>query len=335
MDDYLVDVPVRVNIWIRPECQKAQFNVIKKAKPSVIFLQSDGGRNKKEWDAIYANRKLVEEGIDWNCKVYKLYEDYNNGLYAMGKKVADFIWSKVDRCIFLEDDYIPSVSFFRFCAELLEKYKDDDRIERICGMNHFGVWDNCEKDYFYAVQGSIWGTATWKRVACNRDKDISYAKSKYTMNLLKLATKNNKYIWRRINGYANDARFEGHVPGGEYFNEVETYVDHRLSIVPKYNMINCWGCDKDSAHSTEYKYLPRKMKKIFYMRTYEYDFPLKHNDYVIDDIIYDKKTMKLMSHGYSRTRKLLYSILTFDIMYFRGLFYRKIIQRKKINCEEN
>ena len=42
MKQYLVDVPVSINIWIRPECQRQQFEVIKKARPSILFLISDG-----------------------------------------------------------------------------------------------------------------------------------------------------------------------------------------------------------------------------------------------------------------------------------------------------
>lgn len=52
MKPWLVDVPVRVQVWIRPECQKAQFEVIKKARPSILFLISDGGRNEKEFQSV-------------------------------------------------------------------------------------------------------------------------------------------------------------------------------------------------------------------------------------------------------------------------------------------
>ena len=56
MKPYLVDVPVKINIWIRPECQRKQFEVIKKARPSILFVTSDGGRNDQEWQLIYQNR---------------------------------------------------------------------------------------------------------------------------------------------------------------------------------------------------------------------------------------------------------------------------------------
>lgn len=128
MKPYLVDVPVKINIWTRPECQRKQFEVIKQARPSILFVTSDGGRNEREWQLIYQNRKIYDEEIDWDCKVYKLYMDHNLGMYAMGEKRTELIWNTVDRCIMLEDDILPSVSFFQYCAELLEKYKDDERI---------------------------------------------------------------------------------------------------------------------------------------------------------------------------------------------------------------
>ncbi|MBR5538512.1 MAG: hemolysin activation protein, partial [Clostridia bacterium] len=170
---YLVDVPVRINIWIRPECQKRQFEVLKEARPSTMFLISDGGRNEKEWEAIRQSRAIFEE-IDWECTVYKIFEEKNNGLYTMSRRGADLIWSKVDRCIFLEDDNLPSVSFFAYAAELLEKYKDDERIVCICSMNHAGVWEDTDSDYFFAERGPIWGQAIWKRSYMQRDFGLEY-----------------------------------------------------------------------------------------------------------------------------------------------------------------
>lgn len=57
LQHFLIDVPVRINIWIRPECQKRQFDIIKKARPSILFLSSDGGRTVLEWDKIKQNRQ--------------------------------------------------------------------------------------------------------------------------------------------------------------------------------------------------------------------------------------------------------------------------------------
>ncbi|MBE5750972.1 MAG: hemolysin activation protein [Clostridiales bacterium] len=294
---YLVDVPVRVNIWIRPQCQREQFEVLKKARPSVIFLQSDGGRNEKEWAAIYQNRKIFDEEIDWDCKVYKFYENENLGLYTMGSKVAKAIWEKVDRCIFLEDDHIPSVSFFQYCAELLEKYKDDLRIDCICGMNHLGKSENVTADYFFSRQGSIWGNATWKRAVEMRDTDFSYAKDPYIMKLLYQRTRRNKIFRKRIDAYAKQKYYEGHVAGGEFFKEFAMYGQNQLQIIPKVNMIKNTGATEDAAHVDSLKKLPRGLRRIFNMQTYELEFPIKHTRYVIPDIEYEKKRNRIMAYN--------------------------------------
>lgn len=295
---FLVDVPVRVNIWIRPECQKRQFEVIKEARPSVLFLVSDGGRNEKEWEAIRKNRELIDGGIDWDCTVYRIYEDKNNGLYAMAKKGSELIWNTVDRCIFLEDDYVPSVSFFAFCAELLEKYKDDERIEGICGMNHCEKWERATSDYFFADEGSIWGMAYWKRCYERRDREFKYGSDDYVLELLKKRTKKEKAFWEAILGYAKDKNYGGHVAGGEFFHRFEIVAQNRLYIIPKYNMINNIGCTSNGEHATEYKLLPRGIRRIFNMKTYEYEFPLNHMNYVIDDVEYTRKRNRIMAVGY-------------------------------------
>lgn len=298
MKPFLVDVPVRVNIWIRPECQRKQFEIIKKARPSILFLQSDGGRNEEEWAAIKKNRLIFDNEVDWNCKIYKIYENHNLGMYTMSKKTTSFIWEKVDRCIFLEDDLLPSVSFFKYCAELLEKYKDDLRIECICGMNHLGIYNDVNTDYFFSRQGSIWGVATWRRSANMRDYNFSYANDPYIMKLLKQRTKNNKIFRKRYLAYAYKKTYEGHVAGGEFFTEFAMYGYNQLQIIPKKNLISNIGATQHSAHADDTNLLPNGIKKVFNMKTYELNFPLTHPKFVIPDIFYEKKRNRIMAYNY-------------------------------------
>ena len=319
MKPWLVDVPVRVNVWIRPACQKAQFEILKQARPSVMFLISDGGRNEKEWEAIYKNRKLFDEGIDWDCKVYKLYEDKNNGLYTMGRKVADFIWARVDRCIFLEDDILPSVSFFKYCAELLERYKDDLRVDGICGMNHLGKSENVNSDYFFSRQGSIWGTATWRRAVKMRDPEFSYKDDPYILELLKNRTRHNPTFKKKIFGYASNPNHDGHVAGTEFFRAFAMYGQNQLQIIPKKNLISNIGCTEDSAHSDSLKNLPRGIRRVFNMKTYELEFPLKHPKFVIPDVEYEKKRNRIMGYNtpiiafYRKCERAIRKIISGDI----------------------
>ena len=334
MDKYLVDVPVRIKIWCRPDCQKAQWDVIRKAKPSILFIQSDGGRNEKEWEAIRQNREMIDGSIDWDCTVYRFYETENLGMYASGQKVSKVIWENVDRCVFLEDDDIPSISFFRYCAELLEKYKDDPRIECICGHNHFGVWQECDSDYFFSRQGSIHGIASWKRTRIERGK-FDYYKDKYVMSLLKERTKHNKIAWKRLNAYGHLDYFEGHVPGGEFWIEFNMYAQNRLQIVPKYNLINNVGLRKDSAHSNG-AFASKKLKSIFNMKTYELSFPMKHAQYVIPDIKYEKQRNKVLNYNESKFLRIckypfrIIKILFLNPKYFFSRLLRRRTKKKEL-----
>lgn len=334
MKNYLVDVPVRVDIWIRPECQRKQFEIIKKARPSILFVTSDGGRNNREWELIYQNRKMYDEEIDWNCKVYKLYMNHNLGLYAMSKERMKFIWSKVDRCIMLEDDILPSISFFQYCAELLEKYKDDERIECICGMNHLGLSKEVSSDYFFSRQGSIWGVAVWKRTVMNRS--FSYSDDQYVLKLLKQRTKRNPIAWKRLYAYGRQSTYEGHVAGSEFWYEFDMYAQNRLQIIPKYNLVSNIGCDKNSAHMDDISLLPKGFRRVLNMKTYELKFPLKHPKYVIPDIEYEKKRNRIMAYNYPlisfyrRIERIVLKIVNGETDYVIKKLISKI-KKEKIN----
>ena len=297
----LVDVPVQTNIWIRPECQKKQFEVIKKARPSILFVMSDGGRNEEEWEIIRQNRLMYDTEIDWECTVYRMYEDTNNGMYGMGRKIAQFIWSKVDRCVLLEDEVIPSISFFSYCAELLERYKDDERISCICGLNHLEVSDQVTSDYFFSRQGSIWGIATWKRV-WDRFYDFEYGKDPYVMGLLKERLKHNKKRWKPFAAYAKSESYAGHVASAEFFLDFAVYGQNQLQIIPRKNLISNVGCDETGVHSGQMKVLPHGLRRVFHMPVYELDFPLKHAKYVIPDMAYERKRERIMASGHPIVR---------------------------------
>lgn len=327
---YLVDVPVTTNIWIRPDCQKAQLEVLQKAKPSILFIQSDGGRNEKEWELILQNRRLVEEGIDWECTVHLIYADENNGLYGMGRITSEYIWQHVDRCVFLEDDHIPSVSFFRFCAEMLEKYKDDLRINAICGMNHLGIYDSPTKDYFFSHAGSIWGIAMWKRTY--ESFNLNYQNDSYVINeVCKIARKNTGFC-KSMRGYADNKLIGGHVPGTEFYLGLNMYAQNQLLIVPKKNMISCYGATSGSTHAVDsINKMPKGIAQMFYMKTYELEGTIRHPEYVFPDLTYEKKVNRVTAwhHPLIATYRRIVSICK-RLYYGDGkIMFRKLMGKIK------
>ncbi len=84
----------------------------------------------------------------------------------------DWFFSQVEEGIILEDDCVPDQSFFLFCQELLERYRDDKRIMMISGDNFEFGQKRMEYSYYFSRYFHIWGWATWKRAWKYYDVDM-------------------------------------------------------------------------------------------------------------------------------------------------------------------
>lgn len=142
-----VDVAVLILFFNRPEPLSAVFEQVRKARPSKLFLYQDGARGEKDMPGILACRKVVDE-IDWECEVYQWYQEKNFGCDPSEYLSQKWAFSIVEKCIVLEDDDVPSVSFFAFCKELLDRYENDSRICMISGINYDEITPNMPYDYF-------------------------------------------------------------------------------------------------------------------------------------------------------------------------------------------
>lgn len=162
---YPLKTPVLFLIFNRLDTTKQVFEAIKQAMPPRLYVAADGPRENKEGEAekVKAVRDYVMNGIDWDCEVKTLFRDKNLGC---GKAVSDAItwfFENEEMGIILEDDCLPSQSFFWFCEELLERYKDDERIFLISGYNNQNRWKDNKYDYFFSHFGGIWGWGSWRR----------------------------------------------------------------------------------------------------------------------------------------------------------------------------
>lgn len=298
MKEYLVDVPVKLILWSRPELTRRVWEVLKEARPSILFIISDGGRNPEEKALIEESRKVVEE-IDWECTVYKQYFEDNQGMYSMMRLSGEFIFSKVDRCIFLEDDNIPSVSYFQFCAEMLEKYKDDLRIGAINGFNVLGEYEECSSDYFFSREGSIYGFATWKRAYLPLlESDLDFTHDEYIYNLVRKNAKDYPVFRGGMKKYKEGKTYAGHAPGEEFYQTASVFTQNQLYLIPKKNLISNVGCSDGGAHTRDLKKMAHGWHRIYEVKRYECEFPLIHPKYIVPDTYFEKKRNYIYAAGH-------------------------------------
>lgn len=299
MKSSLIDVPVLLIFFSRPGCFEKVFEQVKKARPSKLFLYQDGPRkgNERDKDGIKKCREIAEN-IDWDCEVYRYYQEKNVGCDPSEYIAQKWAFGYVDRCIILEDDDVPTQSFFPFCRELLERYKDDQRINMICGMNNLETV-NSPYSYLFSMTGSIWGWATWRRVVDEWENDYAFLTPGYDRDkLFDSLRMHSLYSAKRLQTWESNK-----ASGVEHYETIlglGQYVGNRLNIVPTKNMIiNIGNTPEGSTHSASgIEEIPHGLRKIYTMKSYELEFPLKHPKYVIEDVEFQKKMNRLMGIGH-------------------------------------
>ncbi|QYJ03942.1 hypothetical protein KUV85_16720 [Nocardioides panacisoli] len=155
--------PVVLIAFRRPDVTRRNLAAIRAARPTRLFLVADGPRPDRPEEAQRcAEVRDVLEQVDWPCEVERRYADANLGLEANVELGLDWVFSRVDRAIVLEDDCIPDPSFFRYCAELLDRYADEPRVWQIGGDTHHVPTEMYEgHSYAFSTWASVWGWATW------------------------------------------------------------------------------------------------------------------------------------------------------------------------------
>lgn len=159
-----IKTPIALIFFKRPEETRTVFNQIKKVKPQKLFLISDGPRNNEDAEKCAETRKIMEN-IDWNCTVIKNYSEINLGCRNRVVSGLNWLFGQVDEAIILEDDCVPDETFFYYCEELLEKYRDNHKIIQIAGVNfqQKNPLFKCHDSYYFSKLPQTWGWATWKR----------------------------------------------------------------------------------------------------------------------------------------------------------------------------
>jgi hypothetical protein len=100
-----------------------------------------------------------------------------------------------------------------------------------------------------------------------------------------------------IEGYSRNPLYDGHPAGSEFYFAFDKYAYNQIYIIPKYNLISCIGSGDDSAHAANMRYLPKPIRNLFRMKTYELSFPLKHPRYVIPDMSFAESINKIFARN--------------------------------------
>jgi hypothetical protein len=279
----MIKTPVVFLIFNREDKTKRVFEAIRQVRPSTLLVVADGPRITRpdEAEKCVAVRSIIDK-VDWNCKVLTNYSDANLGCKKRISSGLDWVFSQVEEAIILEDDCLPSSSFFSYCEELLTRYRHDERIFSISGLNVQFARRPDSYSYHYSCHSHVWGWATWKRAWQHYDVAMRVWPEVRDNNLLEniLPTAKAVKYWTDI----FQGTYDNQIDTWDYQWILTCFIQHGLSIIPSTNLVSNIGFGDGATHTVN-KFSPYANLSVGVMH-----FPLKHPPFVIRDLSADNFT---------------------------------------------
>jgi len=276
----MFETPILFLIFNREDTTQKVFDAIRRQKPRYLYVAADGARKHKQGEAEKCQRvRDIIKQVDWDCELKTLFREENLGCKLAVSSAITWFFDNVEQGIILEDDCLPDPSFFPYCEELLDKYKNDTRIGHIGGNNFLpGIIDE-KLSYDFCSIAHIWGWASWRRVWKNYDVNFPFWEEQKDKRSFLFRNK-----WEEI-------YFSSFIPdvvnnrNGINTWDIQYYftlrLQNQLSIYPAVNLVTNIGLgDLDATHTSKKTKAP--LATII-------SFPLKHPQYILQNKKLDNK----------------------------------------------
>lgn len=246
----MYQTPILFMIFNRPDTTARVFEAIRKIRPAKLYIAADGPRFDRKGEAERCDgARKATENVDWTCEVKLLFQEKNLGGKKGPTTALDWFFENEEEGIILEHDCLPSEDFFRFCEELLEKYRNTDKVKMISGDNFQFGKKYGDASYYFSHFPHIWGWATWRRVWREYDGDMrtyfNFKKNnkiaqifkkrrvqKYWLNLFDKLYHNKLDVW------------DGQV--------AYTIYDHDgVVVLPNVNLVSNIGFSEEATHTKD------------------------------------------------------------------------------------
>lgn len=264
----MLHTPVALFIFNRPKCSRQLYLSIAQIKPSRLFIVADGPRfNDNKDKELCRETRAIFNTIEWPCNVTRIYSDINLGCRNSIPNGLNQIFEHVEECIILEDDCIPEQSFYSYCEELLDKYRNEEKIISIGGHRSDGPNEFEKESYFFSKYPSIWGWATWRHKWQMYDLNMTeWDRLRNTTWLFDILQDDVAVqYWKRMFD-----EMQNGMDTWDYALNYSTWYHNALSIRPKVNMITNIGFGRNATHTKS------SLNNALFPKAGDIKFPLHH-----------------------------------------------------------
>ncbi|GAB3638273.1 hemolytic protein HlpA [Hymenobacter arcticus] len=289
--------PVLLLIFNRPDTTRAVLAAIRQARPARLYVAADGPRPGHPTDAetCAAARAVVLGGIDWECQVTTQLRERNLNCGVGPAAAISWFFEHEEAGIILEDDCVPSASFFGYCQALLTHYAHDTRVMHI-GGNNFSQEARRPlppgaDSYYFSDQVNSWGWATWRRAWQLFDFQLADFDSIVNSGQLKgsySSALENRYRLAKIAG-VRQLPAPAHV--WDYQWHFAIVANSGLCTVPAQNLVGNVGFGTLGTHTLD------ATDELANVPTAELPLPLRHPPRVLADRARDRQRFREFLRG--------------------------------------
>ena len=299
--------PVVFLVFNRPDAAARVFERIRAAKPKRLFVVADGPRPTQPEDVrLCEQTQRIATSLDWPCELQTNIASVNLGCRRRISSGLDWVFDRCPEAIILEDDCVPSDSFFEFCTVLLERFRNEARVMSIGGANFQLGHSRGSASYYFSAYTHIWGWATWRRAWERIDIHLASwpaARQKNWVASVLVNPEERKY-WNEI----FEKSYRGEIDSWGYPWLYSCWLESGLCAVANQNLVTNIGSGPQATHTKgDAKALgipSTELTKIIHPRTVSRNTAADRfhwEQHILCDIIRERNT-----HGWlGRIRKKL------------------------------
>ena len=245
-----MNTPVIFLVFNRPDLTRQVFERIRQARPPRLLVVCDGPREHVPADAasVAEVRRIIEQGVDWPCQVLTNFSETNLGCRERVFTGLNWAFSLVEEAMILEDDCLPSASFFSFCEEMLTRYRRDERVMHVNGTNFLAKHLHTSASCFFSKYVWIWGWATWRRAWQQYDPTMASWNERLHLLEKSFDSGQERAFWLST---FEKARADWAKANTWDFQWIYTcWTKGGLSVVPSVNLVENLGFGAGATHTT-------------------------------------------------------------------------------------
>lgn len=251
-----IDLPITNSLYTavlflvfnRPEPTRQVFEAIRQARPARLYVAADGPRVNQAGDAERCELvRQIATAVDWPCEVKTLIREKNLGCGIAVSAAIDWFFEQEPEGIILEDDCLPHPSFFRFCEELLERYRETPAVMMISGEYYYGKHQRPPSSYFFSRYMGTWGWASWGRVwKCNDRIMRRWPELRDSEWLMRVGDGHRDFrdYWTNI----FDTVYAGRDDIWDYQWAFSCWAQDGITVLPSSNLVKNIGYGSDATH---------------------------------------------------------------------------------------